>query len=62
MEEEKCSCGAKCWVAERLKDEKEDEKDEIIKSYGPCEGKIGVTEDYPGEYLHFCQKHGGILD
>ena len=49
MKEIKCSCGALCWAAE------DPEK-------GPCEGKMNVTEYYPGEYLHFCDKHGAIED
>ncbi len=24
----------------------------------PCWGALGVSEDYPGMYLHFCEGHG----
>lgn len=46
----KCQCGAYCWAHES-----DDE-------FTPCEGSISVSEDYPGEYLHFCDHHGHLDD
>lgn len=45
-----CSgCGEPCWV----------QNVDVYRAYlGPCEGKISVSEDYPGSYTHFCEKHG----
>jgi len=37
-----CHCGAYCWA-----------------THFPEKGDdINVSEDYPGEYTHFCSKHG----
>ena len=41
----RCRCGALCWASGKSTDE-------------PCWGVIGVSEDYPGIYMHFCQGHG----
>ena len=40
----KLGCTMKCWA-----DGRPDE---------PCWGNLGVSEDYPGMYLHFCEGHG----
>jgi hypothetical protein len=53
----KCQCGAKCWVANILEDDAD-----RAQEFGPCNGNIQVTEEHPGEYLHFCEKHGTIDD
>lgn len=44
----RCQCGAHCWKFGS-------------KEYNPsepCWGEISVSEDYPGEYTHFCEGHG----
>lgn len=46
----KCRCGGQCWAAWDL------------DRYGPCAGKMRVSEDYPGEYTHFCEFHGHLDD
>ena len=41
----RCSCGAYCWKHNDNPNE-------------PCWGRISVSEEYPGEYTHFCEGHG----
>lgn len=44
-----CSaCSSPCWKFEG-RDYNPDE---------PCWGEIGVSEDYPSFYVHFCEGHG----
>jgi hypothetical protein len=49
--EVKCQCGAYCWAHNH-----ED------YDFGDCGGEMYVSEDYPGEYVHFCDKHGHFED
>ena len=46
-----CSCGALCWKQDCEYNPKE-----------PCWGQISVSEDYPGEYTHYCEGHGHYDD
>ena len=38
-----CSCGAECW--------------HLTVDDSPCSGTMHVSEDYPGQYTHFCTGH-----
>jgi len=53
MTTRKCSCGIGCWFA--------DVYPELLKDY-PCSGSIGVSEEWPGIYIHFCDAHGNPED
>jgi hypothetical protein len=50
-DEPKCRCGANCWA-----------KDDPKRRDEPCWGEMGVSEDYPGVYTHFCEGHGHFED
>ena len=44
-EEIVCHCGGHCWAR-------------LLKDQTPCGGKLGVSEDSPGSYIHYCEVHG----
>lgn len=40
-----CGCGQTCWAS-------------TWPEEGPCGGEMHVTEDYPGVFIHWCDRHG----
>lgn len=47
----RCSCGAECWAVF-----------DPDRAHERCWGDMGVSEDYPGSYTHFCEGHGHFED